>query len=761
MAAGFLFNFNFDTEPNRTSYLVLRTLILLCILFFSYKAIAQTEIPLLAWRMHLSYNTINSIAIGEDKVFGAAKNSVMVLDKNDHSISTYSKLNGLTGAGISFINYNTSSDELLIAYEDGNLDIVEGNTVINFNRLKESTAVTGSKRINHIAFKGALAYMATDYGEVVFDLLRNEVKETWRDLSSTGTKIKIFQSTILGDSIFLATEKGVIAGNLGDNLLDYNNYKRFDQGVFSAAVQAISQFNGKIYVALDNVGIYHYSIGAWTKEPFLQSLDFTSMNESANHLLITEGNNLWQLDAANNLIQIADDLIDKPLFALEDAPGKIWIADAVNGLIANDNTSFIRYLPNGPFSSSSSRLKFNNGSMYSLPGGYSSSFNALNNNVGYDSFANGIWTNHSASARDITDIDFFGNEIYLSSFGYGVEKQDVQGNSEIFNENNSSLINTNPPGRFVNITALENSTDGLWVANYGTSNSLHLLDASNTWHPFTFSTFAARFPTNILVDYYGYVWMILNPVQGGGIIVFDRVNNRTAYLTDAAGNGGLPSKSVYSIAQDRDGYVWVGTSAGVGYFLDPEDAFSGNIDAIKPIFDNRFLLKSEKITALAVDGGNRKWMGTENGAWLFNPTGEVQVYNFTESNSPLLSNVIDDIAINNVTGEVFFATDKGIVSFRSDATQSKSSFSTIKIFPNPVTSDFNGTVGITGLATDAIVKITDVSGKLVWQTQANGGTANWNLQSINSSKVTTGIYLVFAATQDAGENIVGKIAVIE
>ncbi|HEY9008497.1 MAG TPA: T9SS type A sorting domain-containing protein, partial [Ohtaekwangia sp.] len=208
-------------------------------------------------------------------------------------------------------------------------------------------------------------------------------------------------------------------------------------------------------------------------------------------------------------------------------------------------------------------------------------------------------------------------------------------------------------------------------------------------------------------------------------------------------------------AVDRDGLVWVGTDIGVAYFFDPSS------DAVKPIYDSRFLLRDDKVTAIAIDGGNRKWMGTERGVWLFNATGEALVYNFTTDNSPLLSNVIKDIEIDEQTGEVFFATDKGIVSFRSDATASTGSFETVKIFPNPVTSTFSGSVGIKGLATDAVVKITDISGKLIWQTQANGGTATWNVQDYNGRRAATGIYLVFAATADGAESVVGKIAVVE
>src|SRR5690606_14784172 len=177
--------------------------------------------------------------------------------------------------------------------------------------------------------------------------------------------------------------------------------------------------------------------------------------------------------------------------------------------------------------------------------------------------------------------------------------------------------------------------------------------------------------------------------------------------------------------------------------------------------ENRFLLNGEKVTSIAVDGGNRKWVGTERGVWLFGPDGDEMIYNFTSENSPLPSGNIRSIAINGQSGEVFLATDRGTVSFRSDATVSEGNFSSVKIFPNPVTSEFSGLVGISGLAQDAVVKITDISGRLVWQTYAVGGTASWNVRHYNGQRVTTGVYLVFSASADGSQEYVGKIAVVE
>jgi streptogramin lyase len=266
---------------------------------------------------------------------------------------------------------------------------------------------------------------------------------------------------------------------------------------------------------------------------------------------------------------------------------------------------------------------------------------------------------------------------------------------------------------------------------------------------------SARYPTDMVIDASGKVWTILAPAQGGGVHVFDPANNSSVYRNNVTGGGGLPDQSVREIALDRDGLVWVGTDQGIAYFISPGS------DAIKPIFENRFLLRDEKITAIEVDGGNRKWIGTEHGVWLFDPAGEELITNFTTENSPLLSDTIHDITIDNNSGEVFFATEKGIVSYRSDATTGQNDFNTLKIFPNPVTSAFNGTVGISGLAMDAIVKITDISGKLIWQTQANGGTASWNVRDYNGRRAATGVYLVFAASTDGSEREVGKIAVVE
>ncbi|MCK6618084.1 MAG: T9SS type A sorting domain-containing protein [Cyclobacteriaceae bacterium] len=732
-------------QKNRSS----RTWFIGGIILLTAKIYAQ-EIPLGSWRAHISYNSIHSITQSPSKIYAAASNGISVVDRADGSLSSFNKLNGLSGTGITALAFDDNHNQLLIGYADGNLDIVRQNEIINFNALKNSPTIVGTKQINHMSIQQPYAYLAADFGVVVFDLIRLEIKETWRDLGVSGTQLKIYSSTFKTDSIFLATENGVIAGNLADNLMDFNNWRRFDQGSFNNPVQSIAYFNNKVYAAINGDGLYNYVNGIWTKETFLQNEEFTSLS-SFTDLLITTSTQVWKLNSAGVLTELTNSLTQKPRCAVEDSNGKLWIGDGRNGLVSNTSGTFQTSNPNGPTFSGSFRLKFFSGTVYATAGGFKPDFTPAGKTEYVNYFSLGSWsTLPEYLQQDVTGIDFSGEKTFVASYTLGLQVHD--NTITLFNSGNSPLTGSR-------VSAIASSAEGLWVANYNASQPLHLLKPDNTWQSFSFPVTAAQYPVNLLIDNLGQVWMMLNP-STGGILVFNKSTNQHVYLTEVQGAGALPSRKVYSLASDRNGAVWVGTDAGVAYFPDPSRVFSGNINSIKPVVNGRVLLRDEKTTAIAVDGANRKWLGTERGVWLFDQFGETQILQFNELNSPLLSDKVNAIEINPLTGEVFFGIDAGIVSYRSDATAGTPSFSKIKIFPNPVTATFTGTVGITGLATDATVKITDVSGRLVWQTQANGSTATWDVRDVSGRRAATGIYLVIAISQDGNESMVGKIAVI-
>ncbi len=723
-----------------------RIVLLSCLLLGVVKAFGQAAIPPGTWRLHLSYRDIRLIEHSPENVFAAGTSGIVVYNIKDRSLKTYNKLNALSGTGITALGYDTPRRQLLVGYANGVLDIIGDKESKSFTRLRDAD-VTASKKINAIVVHDDLAYLSTAYGVVIFDLQQLEIKETWRDLSVSGEQLAVREVTFLNDSIFIASADGVLAGNRHDNLLDFNNWTRFPE---TGPVHTITSFNNKVYAA-GNAGLYRFTGNGFVQATQLQNAHIASLSASESHLLAVADSTVWIVDAAGNATQVSDPTIVAPERVRQTGEGVFWIADRASGLVSNASGTFSAYLPDGPSQNDVFRMVQHQGRIVTLSGGFTTTGQPLHQPGKLNTFENGRWETTALSVTDLTDVVFLDNKMYTATFGDGIIVTDADGNVSYLDETNSPLRSTSDDAR---ITALARSASGLWVANYGGDQSLHLLRNDDTWQSFAFPYVNANRPIRIAVDGRGNVWMTLNPELGGGLIALDPATGATYEKTTAAGAGNLPHDHVGCMATDRDGAVWVGTNSGAAYFLSVDG------DAVKPIYESRFLLRNERITALAVDGGNRKWIGTESGAWLFSPTGEVLIHHFTADNSPLLSDSIGDIAIHPTTGEVFFATDRGIASYRSDATEAGPRFSNVRVFPNPVHPNFTGTVAIDGLASDALVRITDISGKLVWRTQAHGGTATWNVRDHHDHRVSTGVYLVFAVTEDGTESEVAKIAVI-
>ncbi len=220
-------------------------------------------------------------------------------------------------------------------------------------------------------------------------------------------------------------------------------------------------------------------------------------------------------------------------------------------------------------------------------------------------------------------------------------------------------------------------------------------------------------------------------------------------LKSGAGFGNLPGTSVFAIAEDIEGEIWVGTDEGVAVFYSPNDILTDDRSDAQQILVNvdgyvQYLLETEIVKAIAIDGANKKWFGTERaGVFLLSADGTEQIHHFTEDNSPLFSNNITSLAINEKTGEVFIGTAKGLISYKSTATGGGTTNDSVYAYPNPVRPGYGGPIAIKGLVRDAIVKITDITGSVIYETRAEGGQAIWNGYSFDGRKASTGVYLVF------------------
>ncbi len=719
------------------------------------------DIPLGTWRTHLSYTEVTDVTLGDNQVIAVVSSGLFYIDLQDNSLNRLTELDGLQGGGIRAIAFDPDREVLLIGYATGNLDLVLEDRIINLDLISNSQVI-GSKQINDILLAGAFAYLATDFGILKLDIARAEVRETYREIGPEGAQIQVHGLALYQDSLFLASPEGVRAGRLNEvNLADWRFWKDKPLPGPGTTAQDIASAGSGLFTAVDSEGLYRYENGTWTATGLLAGEGFRKLNGQENELIVVTYTLVAAVDPVS--LDVTDSPSDPLIVNAMDGlrlTNNWWIADANNGLLSDYAGEFTAYSPSGPSESGSFAMRFMDDSLYVLNGGYSPAVQPLNRIGGVNIFTGGQWYTRfkGPGFRDMTDVAVMpgSGDRFYSSAGDGLLRVSGEG-PVIIDENTvgSPLVDLDPQGRGLIIPGLGADNSGIWILNYGASTPLHYLDSEDQWSSFTIPVTQARFALQVL-RVGDLIWLRIAPSQGGGLVVFDPGSGEARYLGRQPDNGSLPSLRVNDMALDKDGFLWLGTEAGVSVITNPF-TLQGNINAVEPVFDGRPLLIDEDVRIIKVDGGNRKWMGTRNGAWLFDPSADEMLLRFTAANSPLPVNELNAIGIMGNTGEVFFGTDQGIVSYRANATEAGPEHAAVRIFPNPVRRDFSGTVGITGLVEDAEVKITDSAGRLIYRVRSNGGTATWNVDSEN---LQSGIYFVFSATADGDETFVGKIAVI-
>ena len=720
----------------------------------SYALAAQPSVPIGTWRTHFSYRNVQHLAVTPERVYGAAANGLFYLSLSDNSLQLLSKNDGLSDVSVTALAYEPSLDALMLAYQSSRIDVLIRNQVVPFTLLQQASQ-DQREVIYDIHWAGTTAFVGTSQGVRVLAVETSEtptvrIQESYTRLSATGDPLAIFSVTTSADSIFLASEAGVIANALNPavNKQDFNTWHRFGlaQGLPEADVRHIIHQNETTYAAFDGAGLFRYQAGNWQPTALATTQSFHALRTTSSALIAVLDNQVAILDE-QEVTNISHALLVAPQDAVVDEQGGLWIADRDNGLVRRHN-DFTSFFPNGPASDDLSDVRFVNQRVVALSSGT------------FSVFTEGRWTTYPTVPTDarLLDIAFSPatRAYYLASFGNGLVQWDGD---------QTFTVVPPPTGDATNysLTSLAMQDEQLWVSRFGTANTLlSFLPDEGTWRDF--STVNAAYPRQVTVDFSGYKWLLVgdpsDPEQPGtDVLIFDEQENQVQSVRQHVRSEELPGDQLTDLVVDRDGLVWVGGSRGIAYFPNPFGIFS-EVVLVKPVFDRQFLLRDEYVTSLAVDGGNRKWVGTRNGLWLFSETGEELIHHFTTANSPLVSNSIRDIAINDTDGEVFIATDRGLVSYRGTATEGSPVHQSVKVFPNPVRSGFDGTVGIQGLASDATVKITTISGTLVQELQAQGGTATWDVRSYAGQRVSAGVYLLFSATADGEETYVGKLAVI-
>ncbi|MGI6717790.1 MAG: hypothetical protein ACOX4D_01340 [Bacteroidales bacterium] len=750
------------------------------------------------WSGHFSYDKLIGVASdNENLIYGASKFGVFSYNKETFEISKKTKINGLSDINISCIEYDNKNKLLLIGYNNANIDILKDNKVINIPDILLSNLMA-KKTINSILFLDNYAYLACGFGIVVVDVKLYEIKDTYfLGFENSTLNVNDIVYDFNNDMFYATTDSGLyVAPNASNaNLAFSENWNKIEiPNSVSSIYNHIELFHNNIVVSnlntSDNSNILlNYDGNNWNRVLEDKILYIRNMGVYDNKLILSLYGQIVTYDQYFNMLTLKymynEDTYAMPNETIIDNEGKYWCADNYNGLVyVKDSFNGDFHYPQGPTIQNPFNIKTNNNVVFLLGGGYDVSWVPTYSFGEVNFFKKNEWVNlvnDIPELRDILDITDIAvdprdnTHIYIASYGRGLIEIKDNKILNIFNGTNSQL--TPPPSlplEEVRVGGLAYDKDNnLWITNSLGEKILHVILADGSWGDVkTPSSLSIKEVSEITIDTYGQKW--LKARESGTIYVINdngtpeySGDDKAKALNYAPGNGNIPGSLINTITCDQFGDVWIGTEQGVAVFYYPENIFSGgNFDAEKIIISNEEtanqpLLGNETVKKIFVDYNNNKWIGTaSSGVYYVNQYGTEEIYHFDNNNSLLLSNNILDISINDI-GDVFFLTDKGLCSYRNYSAKPRESFQNIYAYPNPVRPNHLGPIAINGLKDNSYVKITDMEGKVVFSGTSDGGQIVWDGTDASGNRVSSGVYIVFAVSQDGKDRATTKILFIK
>ena len=763
-------------------------------LFFS--TASGQDVGIGQWRDHLPWKTTRAVTEAGNIVYCASEYGIIKYYKDEVRFERITKVNGLSDIGINDIRFSNDVQTLVIAYSNTNVDLIKGNLIINIPDIKMKQ-ILGLKTINRITLRDDYAYLSCGFGIVVVDIVREEIHDTYY-IGPGGDQINVLDLTYNDTAFFAATEQGIYTAPVNSlNLANFEEWTRLSNIDPNMEYSLVETFSNRIFVMKPKAGsaeqdsILMWDGVSWERFVPQDAGTINNFQVGYDNFIVSYQYSVFQFDEQlDQVLKIYtyEQASPNPSDALLDSKGEFYIADRSLGLVRAWGGGFQSeiILPNGPSTTSIFGLFAGGDNVWIAPGGYTQTWSSLFIFGSTSVFSNGLWTTYNRgntpvfdSIRDVVNIAIDpGNpsRVLVGAFRNQVGAIEMINGEQtnVFDETNSEL----QPWEAANAIAITSISfdqyGNAWFTNSGAERMVSVMSPGYNWESYYLGPAAANVDTRtILATSADQKWIILRekvPDQNNNAIVFNDRNppdNQVVVLNGSAGSGNIPGSNIFSIAEDKEGEIWLGTDEGIAVFYNPTDLFTNSPSDAERILVNfdgfvQYLLETETVTAIAVDGANRKWMGTDRaGVFLLSADGTEQIYHFTEDNSPLFSNQITSIAINPVTGEVYIGTAKGLIAYKGSATEGVTEMDDIYAFPNPVPSNYSGQIGIRGLVSNASVKITDIGGTLVYETTAAGGQATWDGKNFSGRKAKSGVYLVFVTNEDGSDTMVTKIMIIE
>lgn len=769
---------------------------IICLTFFFLGLSAQAQIPMGSWKYHVASAKAIDITTDGERVFTALENGLYIYNPYTDEGVLKTALNGLSDIEISCLYFDPLDEAVYIGYTNGNIDKWKAGNITNIPAIKLAQ-ISNSKRINQFIRNGAYVYAANDFSIVLIDAVKEEIKDTYYP---TNSQAPIVSVALTSDSIFALTPTQMLKGLRSNPALpDYSQWDRDLRFPYQTEhkYKELRAVNNAFWVLRTTEGYGQDSVFRLQNnvllnvinEPF--TYEINSIQTVGLDLAISiDGGFLLYSSAGQLLTNYSASLLDRWINPARvcKLSNSYWSADQAWGLQEHPNTfTCKRY----PIEGLANRFVYTMDCQKEV---LAIGSGRLEAEIAPAFTRNGIhiledqqWRFHNTPTVTSWDYnslwDFISiavnpknpKEIAAGTYSFAPLTVLNETDTLVFDQNNSPLQAVSIGNGWSLISALKYDNKGnLWTANGYTDRPLKVRAADGVWSSFYLGAGASnKQTTKIEIDFDNNIWL---GTYANGLVglqhqgtLDDPSDDQTIQLSTGELLGNLPSSKITALAADFDGELWIGTDAGFAVLYNANGAFtagSGNFDAqrIKIPFEGNYeiVLGEASITDIEVDGGNRKWMSTANaGLVLLSPDGTEIIAQYNEDNSPLISNTIYDIELNHATGELFIVTDKGLVSFRIDATYEDPTYESLTVFPNPVRPEYFGPITLQGIRYNSDVKITDAGGNLIYKLQSNGGTAVWNGQNLNGEKVPTGVYFFWtAANYQGGDRKAAKVLVI-
>ena len=767
-----------------------------------WSCFAFAQIKVGSFRSHISASRFFSLAADEESIYAASTNGLMVLEKStmydpEPSITVWSKVEGLSDVDIAKVYHDDTFDYLILCYINGNIDFIRHEKVISFTDIKDKP-ISGSKLIQNCRFYDGKAYMVYPFGVVIVDLERLIISDTWFTRRENG-QVNATDITRDDARFYVSTEEGIFSmsrfspmlSNFGqwteENTMNVSFLAELSDQVF-----AVKKSSGNIDGEMDTLMI-RTNDGWMATDKSFQFIRGLNVKNNLLTLLAWDRVESYDRNLERRYLASWFDGVSYP-----DARDcildndNIWVADLSYGLVQCNMTYYTNYFykASGPYVDYVEKVTSKDGIVAAVHGTHkaSTAYSPGYRHPAVSWFQNQEWQYNNTDflyydpqrmTFDFADIAIHPKdetEWSIASWGNGVFRCKNHHPVEHYNARNSVLDSTGTGKTFVSAVQYDKKGN-LWMTNSYCPTMLKLLTKDGIWYSYNITngigmtSMSEVVAEKLLIDSRGYKWVNFPRQTKYPLIAFtdngtfDNPSDDRLARIDMNVAAEVNSSTVYCMAEDLDGEIWIGTDKGVKVIYYPSKVFDGNVYPRNILLEQdgyvSVLLEYEEVTAIAVDGANRKWIGTSKaGVFLMSENGQKQLLHFTAEDNPLFSNQIVDINIDQMSGEVFFSTDKGLVSYRGTATTGSETYEDLLVFPNPVPSGYSSVVTVSGLKSNTLCKITDSSGKLVWQGYSDGGQLAWYCKDHYGNRPASGVYYVMASDEEGKDKMVTKFVFI-